>query len=74
MELRDVVMKLVGPVTAVGESHEDTMRFANLVALTELVEGLLHEINRAASAANNHQDSMKKIGVYARSFLNDMRG
>jgi hypothetical protein len=71
MELHDVVMKLVGPVEAIGDSHFDAERLANLKALTGLVEKLLLEIHAAARSANNHQDSMRAIGRYAMEFLTE---
>lgn len=73
MELRAVVMKLVGPVRAIGDSHFDAERLANLKALTALVEQLLTEIQSASTSADNHQDSMKAIGQYAKNFLKEIR-
>lgn len=69
MELKDIVMRLIGPVNAVGSSHEDEKRLANLKELTGLLDDLMHEVSYAASSYNNHQDSMKKIGRYAHDYL-----
>jgi hypothetical protein len=73
MELKDIVMKLVGPVCSIGDSNADAQRFESLRDLTGLVEDLLHEISTAALSANNHQDSMRKIGRYAQEFLRGLR-
>ena len=72
-DLEEVVMKLVGPVDAVGKSEVDEQRLLNLRVLTELVDRLLAHIQDASRSANNYQDSMKKIGKYAEKFLNEVR-
>ena len=74
MDLEDVVLKLVGPIVAVGDSNEDEKRLKNIKALTELVERLLLSIHEASHSANNHQASMKAIGEHARGFLNSVEG
>lgn len=73
MDLGDVVMKMVGPVYAVGDSHADEKRLENLKVLTELVERLLLVIKTASNAADRPEASMKKIGMYAGSFLQGVR-
>lgn len=73
MELDEVVLKLVGPVEAVGETTEDKQRLENLKVLTELVGRLLYRISEASIAANRAEASMKAIGLYALKFLRDVR-
>ena len=74
MELAEVVMKLVGPVKAVGEHYEDQQRLANLKVLTEVVDVLLNQIDDASRTAERAEASMQAIGLYAKNFLNDVRG
>jgi len=69
MELYDVVMKLNGPVDAVGDQGADQKRLANLKELTGLVERLLLTIHDASSTADRQEASMKAIGMYAKTFL-----
>lgn len=69
MELYDVVLKLVGPVEAVGETNEDARRLANLKQLTELVDRLLYKVGDASVAITRQEASMKAIGTHARDFL-----
>jgi hypothetical protein len=69
----DVVMRLVGPVRAVGDSRIDSERLVNLNHLTQVVEKLLQEISEAAMTANRQEASMKAIGVVARDFLRSLR-
>lgn len=73
MELDEIVLRLVGPVRATGQHEVDQQRLDNLKVLTGLVEKLLTEIQGASASANNHQDSMKAIGLYAKDFLKEMR-
>ena len=73
MELKDVVLKLVGPVEAVGETNEDVRRLSNLKTLTILVDGLLYTISRAATAVSREEASMKAIGQHASKFLRNVR-
>ena len=71
MELEDVVFKMIGPVCAVGDSHEDAKRLANLKELTRLTDRLLLKIPEASGSAGNHQASMKAIGEHAKTFLQE---
>lgn len=73
MKLIDVVMKLVGPIDAVGETSADAERLANLKDLTELVDHLLGRIANASVAAIRDEASMKAIGMHAMEFINEFR-
>ena len=73
MELEDIVLKLVGPIVAVGETYEDTRRLQNIKALTALVDRLLFRIADAAMDAEKPEASMKAIGTHARVFLQNLR-
>ena len=73
MKLKEIVMKLVGQVQPVGESHTDRERLENIKALTELVDELLGEVDMASRSASRQEASMKAIGEHAKNFLNDVR-
>lgn len=73
MNLCDIVMKLVGPIEAVGETNEDARRLANLEELTGLVDGLLAKIAGAARAHTRHEASMQAIGMHAAKYLHEVR-
>lgn len=73
MTLHEIVMRLVGPVCALGESNEDTRRLGNLTELTTLVDTLLGEISIASRTADRPEHSMMAIGQHARKFLNEVR-
>ncbi len=68
-----IVEKLIGPITAVGETHADEKRLVNLKATCELVERLVEDIRMAARAAGNDQFSMKQIGRYAEVWLEELK-
>ena len=45
MDIAEIVMKLIGPVMPVGETHTDNVRLENLRALCELVTELADQID-----------------------------
>ena len=73
MDLEDVVLKLVGPVVGVGETHEDNQRLKNIKVLTDLVDGLLVCIRDVATDADCHEYSRKQIGSHAKKFLEQVK-
>lgn len=74
MNLIDVVMKLVGPVDPVGETHTDNRRLDNLIVLRDLTRELLGRIEAVAEAGGGHMASVKAAKDCAASFLADVRG
>lgn len=73
MELIDVVMKLVGPVDPVGETHTDDKRLDNLIVLRDLTRKLLDRIESVAEASDGHMASVKAAKDCASAFLADVR-
>ena len=67
----EVVKKLIGPITPLGESYADINRYINLEATITLVDSLLNDIKVASSFSSCQQASMKKIGKRAAEFLNE---
>lgn len=74
MELNEIVMRLVGPVHAIGEHNADQKRLANLKVLTSLIVSLMEEVEEAAKTADRPEASMKAIGNHARAFLFEALG
>lgn len=68
----EVVMKLVGPVEAVGDHWADQERLANIKALTDLVDRLVGTISCAAEARTREEASMKAIGKHADDFIREL--
>ena len=67
-DIYDVVVKLIGPINPVGESHTDDKRFKNLTVMVDLIEQLLTDIVYVIPAKERHEYSMKKAGEYADNF------
>lgn len=64
----ELVMKLVGPVQPLGESHTDEVRLANLMELVSVTSFLLGEIKRVSEVRDSHS-SVKEAAVYATKYL-----
>lgn len=71
--LRDAVMRLVGEVRPVGETHTDDHRFQNLQELTALVDRLVAEIDSIAYDNKDvHEHSIKRAADHCAKFLDDL--
>jgi hypothetical protein len=73
MELYDVVKKLIGPISPVGETVSDEIRLKNLQTLTRLVDDLVDDIEDVASHKDSHEYSVSKAGQLADSFMAMLR-
>jgi hypothetical protein len=69
MDLKEVVMKLVGPVLPTGSHDADLTRLENLMTLTRVIDRLVFEVDNAAKYATSLADSEKAIGQHAHGFL-----
>ncbi len=66
----DIVMKLNGPVKAVGETNTDKQRMENLKNLINLAHDIHAIIDDVyCDASHCHQKSIKEIGNVAQEFL-----
>jgi hypothetical protein len=72
MELHEIVKKLVGEINPVGASHIDSQRFENLKTLISLVDALLNDIDYVSTFQGRQEASLKKAGLFADDFLNDI--
>ena len=70
--LGEVVETLIGPTLPYGDHGVDEKRYENLLAMTDLVEHLLHEIRDAAKYVDRPEASMKKIASHAKEFLDEV--
>lgn len=73
MGLEEIVFRLTGEITPVGESREDAKRLENLHTLAGLMNELLLKMNDAAEYKNRAEHSMKLIGEQADKFLSETR-
>ena len=66
MELREIVLRLTGPVTPVGETNTDNTRFDNLKTLCSLTNELISVIDSVAyDNRNAYEFSVKRAAEYA---------
>lgn len=70
MELKEIIKKLVGDITPIGETNQDDIRFENLKVLCNLVDDLVCEIDEVSFKFRHRNEfSMKRAGEYAGNFL-----
>jgi hypothetical protein len=71
MTLYDIVTKLIGPISPVGQTEVDSKRLDNLRETTQLIDDLLSDI---ASVANDKglEWSVKQASDYAVKYLRDL--
>lgn len=75
LELKDIVMKLVGNINPIGETNTDNDRFENLKNLCELVDDLVGKINDVSYKNKDSREfSVKRASDYANKFLTDNLG
>ena len=73
MELTQIVNKLVGQISATGDSSRDGERLESLKTMCNIVEGLIEEIQFSARDKDSYEGSVKQIGQYASNFLNNLK-
>ena len=71
MEIKDVVLKLVGNVNPVGETNTDDKRFENLKTLCGVVDELIYEIQSVTRNKHAQEYSVKRAGEYAERWCKD---
>lgn len=74
MEIKEIVLKLVGDIKPVGCSSRDEVRLENLKTLCSLVDELVVEIDDIAySNKGSYEHSVKEIVKYAEDFSEQLR-
>lgn len=72
MDLHEIVKKLNGPISPMGESNMDTKRFENLKTMIDLADQLIADIQFASRYAGSHKHSVSKIGKHAKEWINSL--
>ena len=73
MEIKEIVEKLTGKITATGDSSRDREHLENLKVLCYLVDDLIWKIQSVAKNKDSYENSVKEIGTYANSFLDNLK-
>ena len=72
MEIHEIVEKLIGNITPVGESDKDAEALENLKKMCEVTSELLESIKDVAcTLKNDNRGSVKSCCDYAKKFLID---
>ena len=73
MSLHEVVKKLVGPISPVGETNEDNRRFENLKVTADLVDSLLSEMDDIVyRTSSNQEHSIKRAVGFIEKFFDSI--
>lgn len=64
-EIHEVVTKLIGPITPVGETRTDETRLANLLDLIVVIDMLLVDVDHIAERKDDHRYSVNTAGKAA---------
>lgn len=73
IDIYAVVMKLVGQIEPVGETHADDRRFENLKDLCRVADRLVSAIDAVGyEYKDSHQFSVKRAANYAQKFMTDL--
>ena len=73
MDVYEVVEKLIGPVSPVGETHTDNARFENLKELIELTDRLVGKISSGAYLKDRSEFSISRAGKSCQEFLDNLK-
>lgn len=64
-----IIDKLVGPLSPVGESNEDKERLLNLSTYLDIIEDMVFRVSTLADYRLRYEHSVKTIGELADNFL-----
>jgi len=64
-----IITKLIGQVSPIGDASKDDERLANLIQHCELIELLMEDVQYVANHKNSYESSVKMLGDYADKFL-----
>lgn len=73
MNLHEMVMRIIGPISPIGDSAVDEGRFANLEYAIDLANRLMFDIDCVARKCGSDLASVKKAGRRAKKFLAEVR-
>lgn len=73
MEIKDVVLKLIGDPQSKGCSSRDKEVLKNVEVLGELVIDLFNELTFITRDRHSYESSVKEIGNKAKYFINEIK-
>jgi len=73
MDIHEVVMKLIGDISPIGETNEDNKRFENLKIMADLVDALLTDMDEIVFRKSNNQEySIKRSVDFVIDFMDEI--
>lgn len=63
IDIVEIVIKLNGEITPIGETNTDSERYTNLIVLEHTIEMLLSRMNDVCQYSNRPEYSMSKAGT-----------
>lgn len=72
MTYYEMVKKLVGEISPVGETYEDARRLLNLENMIALVDHLISDIDKVAMNKGKPEYSLNKAGTVASEYLDSL--
>ena len=73
MEIKEIVLKLIGDIQSKGCSSRDKEVLKNVDALGELVVDLFNELCFVARDQHSHESSVKEIGKKAQFWIDEIK-
>lgn len=64
---------MIGPIDPVGSSETDSIRLGNLEELCQAVMEILIDIKDVAKNQSRYEHSMRKAGIVAAQFINEVK-
>lgn len=75
IELKEIVIRLVGDINPIGETNTDNDRFNNLKILCILIDDLVQEISDMSHInKSSHEFSVKRAADYVENFMTNNLG
>jgi hypothetical protein len=73
MDHKEVVDKLIGEITPIGESNHDKKAFNCLITHALLTEAMVNELIGIAQLEQSYKHSIMRAGEYAKHRLKDLQ-
>lgn len=71
--IEDIVKKLLGEISPVGETNTDQIRLVNLSQTINLAYELIDQIIEVSKESNRHEHSIKTAGLKAKDFIKNLK-
>lgn len=70
-EIADIIMKIIGEIEPVGETHVDDVRIDHLRTLINVLDVLIDEVTFVLPCEQRHEWSMQRAGKEVRKWIEE---